>query len=478
MSLNFSTKYLNETSIVLNKTFINDYMPDIPSEILKVYLFTLYECNIKNENWLNDTIKTLNISREDVINAFRFLEEQGIVQINDIEEPSVTFLEIDYRQAKVRYRRGKFSDFNKQIAEIIKTREFTTTELNECYSLIETYNLEPSGLIMIIKYCMDIKDKNISFNYISKVAKSWAENGLTSVEKIEKELSGLTKQSKQLTKLFKALKITRAVEDSDNEYFEKWTTVYEYDFNSILLIAKCFSNIKSIKKFDTIMQEFFEEKVYSPEQIELYAKTKIENTEIAIMVNEKLSNFDGNLSNVVNVYVKPWLQLGYSKESLLLIAEYCYKNDRKSLTLMDDFIVKLHHGGLVNDENVTLYIENLNALREKVATLFIKNNIDIAVTSTVLSSYNTWTHTWNFSEEIVDHALSLASGMDRPIAYVNQILSNWKANNIDTLEKAKAFRPFKTDSNKATKFVENANNRNYSEEELKEFETDIKDVKL
>lgn len=478
MSLNFSTKYLSETSIVLNKTFINDYMPEIPGDILKIYLYTISQCNVKNENWINDTIKTLNTTKEDIITAFKFLEEQGLVQINDIEELNITFLEIDNKQAKVRYKRGKFSEFNKEIAEIIKTRQFTTTELQECYSLIESYNLEPSGLIMIIKYCMDIKDKNISFNYISKVARDWAVKGLTTVEKIDKELNGITKQSKQMNKLFKVLKVTRPIQDGDNEFFEKWTNIYEYDFNTIIAIAKCFNNLKSIRKFDTIMQDFYEQKIYDLDQIEIYAKTKQENTEIAIQINEKLSNFDGNLSNVVNIYVKPWLQLGYSKESLLYIAEYCYKENKKTLALMDALIFKLHHNGILNDENVISYIENLNSLKEKITLIFIKNNINIQVTPTIISNYKTWNETWNLDEDIIAYAFSLANGLEKPLAYVNQILSNWKSNNIDTLEKAKAFKPFKSDATKANKFVENANNRQYTQEELNEFETDIKDVQL
>ena len=62
----------------------------------------------------------------------------------------------------------------------------TTNEFSAYFSIMEEHSIKPEAMLMIIKYCVDLKGKNIGFRYISKVANDFALRGIVSESKIER----------------------------------------------------------------------------------------------------------------------------------------------------------------------------------------------------------------------------------------------------------------------------------------------------
>ena len=84
------------------------------------------------------------------------------------------------------------------------------------------------------------------------------------------------------------------------------------------------------------------------------------------------------------------------------------------------------------------YLKDLMITDKKIAEILEKLGIKRNVNPYDRSFYKTWTETWNFDDSMLDYATTLSVGKSSAMQYMNKILSNWKSQNITTLDKAKA----------------------------------------
>ena len=148
----------------ISRTFLNEFLPQATGDDVKVYLYGLNLCTNPNEEDNNiDTIcKVLSLTEEQVLRAFSYWQEMGLVQLVSSNPLEIKFLPIRAHSGSAKIRnKEKYSDFNKQIQAIISGRMITPNEYNEYYSLIETYHFEPEALILIARYCTAIKTTSI-----------------------------------------------------------------------------------------------------------------------------------------------------------------------------------------------------------------------------------------------------------------------------------------------------------------------------
>lgn len=98
----------------------------------------------------------------------------------------------------------------------------------------------------------------------------------------------------------------------------------------------------SMKKLDEFIGELYSRKVFSKQEIESYADTKKKLYELAVKINKALGVYYETLDAVVDNYTAPWTAFGFDEESLLFIANYCFKKRKNTLENMDE-IVKFFH---------------------------------------------------------------------------------------------------------------------------------------
>ena len=78
------------------------------------------------------------------------------------------------------------------------------------------------------------------------------------------------------------------------------------------------------------------------------------------------------------------------------------------------------------------------------------------------ANYNIWKDSWNISDELLEHALTLAHGKDNPMKYLSKVLSDWHEKGISTVDDAKKTSPL----NGGSVAKQNFSGRSYSREEL------------
>ena len=87
---------------------------------------------------------------------------------------------------------------------------------------MENTQLRPEALLMIIKYCIDMKGGNLTYKYIITVAKDFISRGITTEALVGKELTGYFTTTKEVAEVYRALKSNKKPEIEDIKTYKKY----------------------------------------------------------------------------------------------------------------------------------------------------------------------------------------------------------------------------------------------------------------
>ena len=92
----FSSQSIIEGKTEVDNIFVNDYLPYAPDNAVKVYLYGLYKCSNASayDNTLESFSKVLNLTEEEILEIFKYWEEQGLVQILNVVPIEVKYIPV------------------------------------------------------------------------------------------------------------------------------------------------------------------------------------------------------------------------------------------------------------------------------------------------------------------------------------------------------------------------------------------------
>lgn len=472
----FSSANNQDFSTNIDNKFFSDYLPFAPDICVKVYLYGLYKCSNYDENdSIEEFAKTLNLTLEDVENCFLYWQEQGLVSVLKVEPIEVRFLPIKEKNSNLKkFSKSKYAEFNQQIQEILCGRMITPTEYREYYCFMENYSIEPTALIMIAKYCTINKGNAVGYAYILTIAKNWAMEGVKTAKDVEEKLKEYEVITSVVSDILKILGTTRQANFEDKKYYLRWTKTLGFDLETIIFIAKLLKKKGGMDKLNSRIEKYYELKLLSTKEIENYEQNKQSLLDQAIMVTRQIGVYYENLENVIETYIIKWQNMGYNFESLKLVGDFCFKNNIKTLDGMNSTIEKFYSLGLINVESINEYFGEILETDKQIKEILTLVGLNRAVTTWDRDFYRTWTFTWNFDEDVIKYACSLAVGKIHPMSYLNKILSEWFNSHIDTLEKAKQQKVSEKMQINTPKM---ATQRSYSNEEINALFDNLKEVK-
>lgn len=464
----FSKETVTNSSTVLDNRFISTYLPEANGDAIKIYIYGLFVCqesdsDISFDKFCND----VKLDKDVVSDCFRFWEELGIVNVLSEDPFIVKYLPV--AQSKPRkYSAEKYGEFNKALQVLIPERMITTNEYAAYFSLMEENGLKPEALLMIVKYCVDLKGGAIGLRYILRVANDFIARGITTTTKIERELSDYSLKTGEFASLMNYILPNKKPQIEDLKLFEKWNKQLLYDIDTIIFIAKS-AKIKNIEKLDKEIDVLYASKKFSEKEIADYYKSKAKTTELAYAINRSLSVYTEVIDPVIENYVIPWQNMGYDEETLLFLATYCFKKNRRSLEEMNDVVEKLYKNGLITLTSIAEYLKSISADDDFIKKLLLIAGLSRKPTEWDRANLKTW-RSWNFSDEMICEACAIAAGKSNPMSYVNAVLSGWKSEGIFTADKIR-----RTDKKVNPQAIQT---RNYTKEEFDKLIDDIDEIEF
>ena len=446
MTCSYSKEFSSSSYTDVENAFISEYLPLATGDAVKVYLYGLFLCQHPEfDQDLKSIAQNLKMEEDAVKDCFTFWEEFGLVMVLSKEPFAVQYQPVRgcYTSKPRKFKAEKYTEFAKGLQALIPGRMISTSEYGEYFTIMETYSIKPEAMLMIVKYCADKKGSDISYRYISKVAKDFGSRGIITVDKVEQELSSYILRSAVIEKILKALSLKRQPELEDSTLLKKWTNELEFDADNIIFAAGKMKK-GSMAKLDEFLLELYSMKSFSKEEIAKYMDDKEAIFNLAIKINKSLGIYVDVIDTVVDSYTKKWLSYGFIEETLLSIATYCFREGKNTLQDMDELIENLRNRGYVDLSSVCDYFDREKKSEEFIKKLLATAGISRRPNNWDKDNYKLW-KTWNFSDEMILEAAKLASGKSSPIAYLNGILSNWKNNQIYSVENITEKLPVKAE---------------------------------
>ena len=249
--------------IPIHYAFFDKYMPPANATFVKVYLYGLRQCYSNNNPDNKEIANTLNILESDVVNAWKYWNDVGIIKLkykesgdeNDfdiefidlscfnVEEPSYSTTPV--LQVKPNYTPEEISIYienDESIRYMYSTAQkklgkvLSSSDINILYSFYDWLRLPVEVIVMLIEYCVSIGKKNM--RYIEKVAIDWADMGITNIDKAEEYLKEKEYKHSMEQSVRTCLGINdRKLSESEKKYIDTW--LYGMDIN-IELIKKAY----------------------------------------------------------------------------------------------------------------------------------------------------------------------------------------------------------------------------------------------
>ena len=426
-------------TFVENK-FITKYLAELEPVAVKIYIYALFLCQSgKSAYSLEDFAKKLNLDEDKVKEYFEYLDEMELVAITSKLPFEVKILDCENYDGKPKkLHPEKYDGLYDEIQAIVSGRMVSQNEFREYLILLEDYDFERNALLMIVNYCVNLRGNDIGGTYIKKVAKNFSADGVTTTAQVEKRLANYTASTPLLLKLFSACSIKRSPEVEDGELVNKWVKLGFKD-DAIICAAKGFK-LKSMEKLDAVIEELYKNNKFDPKEIDDYRKEKTSLYETAITIAKLLSVYMPDPTPYVENYVSVWSGYGFSGNSMIKIANYCFLSGRNSFDLMNDFVANLYRDAFVDDNSVDHLLEELAEDDKFIKSLLTACGLTRKIIPYDRQALSRW-RDWNFNEAMILKAAELSAGKNNPIAAMNYLLSSWKNAAIYTVEQIPANAP-------------------------------------
>ncbi len=410
-----SSELSAKQSIELDNIFVLELMPFAPEGYTKVYIYgkMLAEGNGSADNSAERMAKLLGMTEDEVMDAFRYWESRGLVRISAVPPYEVEYTPVRYvRPSQKTYSKKKYAHFNEMLMRMLPNREFLPSELNEYYAAIEDYGFDVDAMLAVIAYCVRLKGKSVHWKYIVTVARNLAKEGCRTAPEVETKLSAYDILSGDVAKLFKVLKIRRAQDYDDVRLYRKWTEEMGFKPGTVLAVAA--GVYGEMKGLDTVLTRYHADGLIELKDIEEYRRNR-EN--LLSLTKELLIKLDvrfNHLDYYAETYVKEWLKLGFDGDSLRLVADYCFRHDKKSCDKMTALLEECAAEGVTSYDSVKARFSAEGRYDAEIRRLLSLAGISGDVTSRDRDSYNIWTNYWNVPQGVLEDAASRSMGEANP----------------------------------------------------------------
>lgn len=426
----------------IDNKFILNYLADAPDVRSAVYLMGLTLCESSGDDNSRSTIaQKLGISEEDVMSAYYYWQELGLVHITGETPPQVIYLNVDKSTSALKkIKPGKYTKFSQEMQRIIEGRMLTVNEYNEYYMFLEDTTFEPEALLAVAKYCVELKGNNINYHYILTVARNQLTRGATTLLAVQDNLNSQQKYDDDLKLVFKALGTNRKIDHDDRELYEKWTKEFGFTLETIVAVAKkCKKG--GMVTLDGRLCEYYKTGALSVVEIDNYVKEKTQLFDLARDINKCIGVYYQSLDAIVDEYVSNWVRKGFDEQTLIAIAKYCFRSGIRTLAGLASIIDKLYKNGVTTLTSLEQYLAQVSAKDENILAILKTAGLDRRVTNNDRALYRTWTEGWGMPQDVILLVAEKSAGTTSPTAYINRVLSDYKQKGIATVEQAQSYQP-------------------------------------
>ena len=257
--------------------FIESRMVKAQGAYVKVYLLALLSGVKGEEITAAEMAEKLDLLESDVIKALAYWKNEGVLSFgSDAEKSQEPKEQTAYPRKKSMGEITEEMTSNKALADLCEIsqgifgRPLKNREIETLYWFYDELGLSPEVITMLLEYCVSMDKRNM--NYIEKVAMSWNENGIVTIEAADKFIAAEKEKKGYFGSLRKLFGIdNRNFSKTEETYLKTWRDECGMDENMVgLAYEYCVDAIQklSFPYMDTIIRRWKELGIFTIEAAE------------------------------------------------------------------------------------------------------------------------------------------------------------------------------------------------------------------
>lgn len=301
------------TSILYSDTlvpdvFISEYLPSMDGDAVKIYLHCLFLSKHHKSESMKDLSKKLNIEYEKVRACLIYLESQGVIKRKENTTTGIIMNDLKAAEISRHYRLKTTSTPEEAVSAAARNnnRESTISAIVKKFfqgiispawyleidNWFDTYQFEGDVVFALFQYCYD--RAGLSRKYYESVAKSWFDNGIKTGSDLDNYFHKFEQFKLLKTQIKSKLKMTRPINEYEEQLIDKWSKTYKFDMNIIELALKKTTSKSSttFDFFDKVLTSWHDKGLKTVNDIESFEKARIETSSKSNKTTSKVPQKD------------------------------------------------------------------------------------------------------------------------------------------------------------------------------------------
>lgn len=270
------------TNTELPDIFFIEYLPQIPGDYLKIYMYMVFLSKYGKEIKLNDLSKKLELPIKTISEGFKFLEDLTLITkkttgyvltnlqemaLHNLYSPKVALSkETIEKNSKNKYRAKAIEHINDTYFQgIMSAAWYSDIDL-----WFKKYGFDEQVMIALFDYCHN--RSALHRNYIQAVAEGWGTNGVKTFNDLDAYYQKQEKLNKLKKEIARKLGKHSGLTQYEEAYIEKWTVDFGYDFEIIEIALKrtTFKANPTFEYLNNLISDWHDRGFKTSQEIELF----------------------------------------------------------------------------------------------------------------------------------------------------------------------------------------------------------------
>ncbi len=281
----------NDKSLLFSETtipdiFFSEYLSELPSDYLKIYLYLIFLSKYGKDIKLNDLSKKLNIPLNGINNGFKFLEDHGLITkkasgyiMMDLQESTLHNLYTpNLTMSKEKVAQNSKNKVRVKAIEHINNMYFQGIMGPSWYNDIDlwfnNFGFDEQVMIALFDYCY--KRSALHRNYVQTVAEAWASNKIKSWNDLDQYYAKQENLNKYKKLIAKKLGKHSGLTQYEEAYIENWVLNFGYDMNIIEIALKrtTFKQNPTFEYINKIITDWHDRNLKTPDEVNAFLEQR------------------------------------------------------------------------------------------------------------------------------------------------------------------------------------------------------------
>ena len=416
----------------IENMFLLEYLPTAPEDFLRVYLYARMLCmHPELGGSLEDVARALRLEEDAVLNAFRYWEQQGLVQGMTDRPPTFAILPMRAESLPSPMDRDyyEFRDYNNSLQNLFGPDLMHPHETAMAHDWVTVFGYSQEAVLRLVEYHLGKwrsrpghRSLSNTFKKLDKVAAAWAERGVRTLEDVEQAILRDEGAYQAAAAVVRQFSLRRQPTADEIAYAQKW--LQEWGFSQEDIIAACAETVKTANPSFAYLDAVLKNRRSGGDG---------EAREGLKRVLEEL----GTRAAITPAWQRSYqamLASGFAPKTIEMAAVQVAAGNHHRFEDLEWMVGQWQELGLFSPEAAEAYIRANQALEREMAALLKRCGLDRRPRRSELKRYVSWKEA--FPAEILAFAADCALNKKEPVAYMDRILAAWQSAGVRTLEEA------------------------------------------